>query len=110
MTISSFFAGLLGFVRWPADWSVSSLLLAPPPALLPLLPPPAPPRNVTSWATTSTLLRFCPSFSHVLDCKRPLTRHGRPLVKYCATLSPSGPQATTSIKSVASCHSPSPPF
>src|SRR4051794_8865122 len=72
------------------------LALLPP--LLPAPPPsPAPPRKVTSWATTSTLLRFCPSCSQLRDCRRPLTRHGRPLLKYCATRSPSGPQATTSM-------------
>src|SRR5437868_3338979 len=94
ITTSSFLVFLEGL-----GLSTGADSLEPPPPTLPESSPPAPrlSRKVTSLASTSTLLRLAPSCSHERDCKRPCTRQRRPLLRYCATRSASGPQQTQSM-------------
>src|SRR5690606_39692906 len=58
----------------------------------PLPASPLLPRNVRLSTTTTTLLRFSPSFSHRSCCRRPVMPTCRPLVRCCDAISAVLPQ------------------
>src|SRR5690242_9236294 len=59
--------------------------------------------NVTVWATTSCLLRFCPSsVSHRRCCNRPSMIAPLPLLRYCPQCSACLPNTTISTKQTSS--------
>src|ERR1700690_873270 len=62
-------------------------------------------RNLTVLATTSILLFFWPSYSHLLSRRRPSTRTLLPLLRYWPQDSACLPKTTASMKRVSSFHS-----